>query len=107
MVLAAGLAPVHGGGAGGRPALHRPDVTGVDRAEREKSSGSAARSSDGSSSCSFFQTPASFQSRSRLQQVIPEPEPSSYGRNSQRIPVQSTNRIPHGTLRGSSRLRSG
>jgi GrpB protein len=30
VVLAAGLAPIHGGRAGGRSALHRPDVTGVD-----------------------------------------------------------------------------
>lgn len=43
----------------------------------------------------------------RRQQVIPEPKPSSCGRNSHRIPVYSTNRIPHMTLRCSSRLRPG
>jgi len=41
MVLAAGLAPVRGGGAGGRPALHRPDVTGVDRGTGEIRQGGA------------------------------------------------------------------
>ncbi len=45
--------------------------------------------------------------RSRRQQVIPEPKPSSWGRNSQRIPVYSTIRIPHSTLRLSRRLRPG
>ncbi|MDQ0605181.1 hypothetical protein QF037_009526 [Streptomyces canus] len=76
-------------------------------AAREKSSRSAARSSESSSSCRRCQTPASFQSRSRRQQVIPEPKPSSWGRNSQRISVYSTNRIPHSTLRLSRRLRPG
>lgn len=76
-------------------------------AAREKSSRSAARSSDSGSSCRRCHTPASFQSRSCRQQVIPEPKPGSWGRNSQRITVYSTNRIPHSTLRLSRRLRSG
>src|SRR6185503_5710422 len=52
-------------------------------------------------------TPASFQSRSRRQQVIPEPKPSSWGKNRHGIPVYSTNRIPHSTRRSSSRRRPG
>jgi hypothetical protein len=36
--------------------------------------------------CSFCQTPASCQSRSRRQQVIPEPQPISWGSLSQGIP---------------------
>ena len=42
-------------------------------AARERSSTPAPRSSAGSSSCGRCHTPASFQSRSRLQQVMPEP----------------------------------
>ena len=42
-------------------------------AAREKSSNPAPRSSASNSSWSRCQTAASFQSRSRLQQVIPEP----------------------------------
>lgn len=53
----------------------------------------------GSSSCRRCQTPAAFQPRSRRRQVIPEPKPSSWGRNSQRIPVYNTHRIPHSALR--------
>ena len=51
------------------------------------------------------QTPASVQSRSRRQQVMPEPQPSSRGRSSHWIPVLSTNTIPVSTLRSSSRRR--
>jgi hypothetical protein len=39
-------------------------------------------------------TPASCQSRSRRQQVIPEPQPISLGRSSQAMPVFNTKRIP-------------
>jgi hypothetical protein len=35
VVLAAGLTAIHWRRAGGRPALHRPDVTGVDRSPGE------------------------------------------------------------------------
>ena len=40
------------------------------------------------------QTPAFCQSRSRRQQVIPLPQPISWGRSSQGMPVFSTKRIP-------------
>ena len=43
---------------------------------------------------SLSHTPASFQSRSRLQQLIPDPHPISAGRYSHGLPVFSTNRIP-------------
>jgi len=65
------------------------------------------RSSASSASCSCCQTPASCQSRSRRQQVIPDPKPSSCGRNSQGIPVYSTNKMPARTLRRASRLQPG
>ena len=44
---------------------------------------------------SWSQTPASFHAASRRQQVMPEPNPSSYGRCSHWIPVCRTNTIPH------------
>lgn len=58
-------------------------------------------------SCNRCHTPASVQSRRRRQQVIPEPYPSSWGRNSHGMPVYSTNKIPHNALRSSNRLRPG
>jgi len=44
-------------------------------------------------------TPASCQSRSRRQQVIPHPQPISWGTSSQGMPVFKTNRIPVSALR--------
>ncbi|SEE31245.1 hypothetical protein SAMN04490357_7632 [Streptomyces misionensis] len=73
----------------------------------DQSSRAAAFSSASSTSCSCCQTPASFQSRSRHQHVIPDPKPSSWGRCSHWIPVCSTNRIPHSTCRSGTGLRPG
>ncbi len=73
----------------------------------DQSSASTAFNSASSDSCSRCQTPASFQSRSRRQHVIPDPKPNSCGRNSHEMPVYSTNRIPHSALRSSRRLRPG
>jgi hypothetical protein len=39
-------------------------------------------------------TPVACQSRSRRQQVMPDPQPISCGRYSQGMPVRSTKRIP-------------
>jgi hypothetical protein len=47
-----------------------------------------------SSLCSFFQTPAFSQSRKRRQQVIPEPQPISWGSISHCNPLLSTNTMP-------------
>jgi len=60
-----------------------------------------------SSSCSCCQTAASCHSRSRRQQVIPEPQPISCGKYSHGIPVCKTNKIPVSTLRSSIRFRPG
>src|SRR5215471_12223534 len=67
----------------------------------------AAFSLASSSSCNCCHTPAWCQSRSRRQQVIPDPYPSSCGKNSHAMPVYSTNKIPHSALRSSRRLRPG
>lgn len=52
-------------------------------------------------------TPACCQSRRRLQQVIPQPHPSSWGRSSHPIPVLRTNKIPVRVDRSSTGLRPG
>ena len=52
-------------------------------------------------------TPASCQSRSRLQHVIPHPHPISWGISSQGIPVRRTNTIPVSAARLSTGLRPG
>jgi hypothetical protein len=44
--------------------------------------------------CSWSHTPASCQSRSRRQQVMPDPQPISCGSICQGIPVRNTNRMP-------------
>lgn len=60
-----------------------------------------------SSSCNFSQTPASCQSRKRLQQVTPEPQPISAGRSRQRMPVMSTKTMRISAARSDTGLRSG
>lgn len=74
---------------------------------RDQSIRSAACSRRSNSLWSFSQTPAFCQSRSRRQQVMPLPQPSSCGRSSQPIPVFSTKRIPVSAARSPIRLRPG
>ncbi len=73
----------------------------------DQSSFPAACSSASNSSCSCFQTPGRFHSSRRRQHVIPDPNPSSCGRNSHWMPVCSTNGIPDSTCRSGIRLRPG
>lgn len=75
--------------------------------QRDQSRREAAFSSASRTSWSRCQTPASFQSRRRRQQVMPEPKPSSWGRYSHWMPVCSTYRIPHSTSRSGNALRPG
>jgi len=53
----------------------------------------------------FDQTPAACQSRSRRQQVIPHPQPNSWGRYSHGMPVLSTKMIPRRQSRSDRRGR--
>jgi len=55
--------------------------------------------------CSRSQTPASCQSRSRRQQVTPEPHPISGGSNSQGMPDFSTKMMPVSAARSETRGR--
>ena len=79
-------------------ACFRPPKTARTEAEsttaREKSIWSAWRNLFNIVWCILSHTPAFCQSRSRRQQVIPEPQPISCGRSSHAMPVLSTNKIP-------------
>jgi len=74
---------------------------------RDQSSWWAAWSRSSSTRWSRDQTPARCQSRKRRQQVIPEPQPISWGKAAHGIPVRSTKRIPVRVRRWSSGLRPG
>lgn len=74
---------------------------------REKSIWSAARSLASNCACNASHTPACCQSRSRRQQLTPEPHPISAGRSRQRIPVFNTNKIPVSAARSGTGLRPG
>lgn len=103
VALAAEFAPVRGVGA----RIRAPRGLGTlapSTLARLKSSLSALRSSSSNARCRRCHTPAACQSRSRLQQVMPLPKPSSWGRCSQGVPVRSTNRRP---FKASSSLSRG
>jgi len=88
--------------ARGRP----PFFAGMDDEStqtRLKSIRLALRRRRSNSCCNRSQTPASCQSRSRRQQVTPEPQPSSGGKSSHAMPVRSTNRIPLSAARSQMR----
>jgi len=63
-------------------------------AARDQSMADAALSSSSKTWCNLRQTPASFQSRSRRQHVMPLPQPISWGSISQGMPLLRTKRIP-------------
>lgn len=74
---------------------------------REKSTFSAPRSLESNTRCRRSHTPAFCHAWSRRQQVIPEPQPISFGSISQGIPEMSTNKTPLSTLRLSNGFRPG
>jgi hypothetical protein len=69
---------------------------------RDKSIRSALRNSSSNMRWMRCQIPASCQSRKRRQQVIPDPQPISWGKSSQGIPVLSTKAIAVSVFRSSS-----
>ncbi|UZO94922.1 Hypothetical protein RMP42_05802 (plasmid) [Roseomonas mucosa] len=103
-VLAARPAAVRGVRAG----RLAPLFAGTDRlssAARSQRRRPAASSRSSRSRCSRTHTPAACQSRSRRQQVIPEPQPISAGRYSHGVPDVSTNRMPVSAARSCTRGR--
>jgi hypothetical protein len=61
---------------------------------RDQSISPASCNSSSRTWCKRCQTPASFHSCKRRQQVMPDPQPISWGKCSHGMPVFSTNRIP-------------
>jgi hypothetical protein len=72
---------------------------------RDQSSFSASASRWSRTWCKRSHTPACCQSRSRRQQVIPLPQPSSCGSISQLMPLLSTNKMPVNAARSLMRGR--
>jgi hypothetical protein len=106
MVLGARLAAIRGIGAGlGPPKTARMELEST--GAREKSIWSASRSSLSKTRWIWRQTPAFCQSRRRRQQVMPLPQPISWGRSSQGTPLRRTNRMPVNTARLSRGFRPG
>ena len=106
MVLGALFTPIRRIGAGlGPPKTARMALESA--TAREKSIWSAPRSSLSKTWWILCQTPAFGQSRNRRQQVMPLPQPFSWGRYSQPMPVRRTYRMPVNTARLSRGLRPG
>ena len=92
-----------------RPGLFAPflaDALAESAEARDQSRLSASARRCTCTVCRCSHTPACCQSRRRRQQVIPLPQPSSRGSNSQAIPLLSTNRIPVNATRSLVRDRS-
>lgn len=103
-VLAARPAAIRGVRAG----RLAPLFAGTDRlssAARSQRRRSAASSRSSRSRCSRAHTPAACQSRSRRQQVIPDPQPIFTGSRSHGEPVVSMNMIPVSAARSGKRGR--
>ena len=106
MVLGALFAPIRRIGAGlGPPKTARMELEST--AAREKSIWSAPRSSLSKTRWILRQMPALCQSRSRRQQVMPLPQPISWGRYSQPMPLRKTYKMPVNTARLSKGFRPG
>ena len=89
-----------------RPGFWAPLLAGMEAESSEARSQSIRSASPRRSSkmrCSFSQTPASCHSRKRRQQVIPDPQPISWGSISQGMPLLSTKTIPVRAARSSKR----
>jgi hypothetical protein len=93
MALAARFAAIRRIRAGGLAPLLAGTLAESSEA-RDQSSLSAACRRRRMAWCSASQTPASCQSRSRRQQVIPLPQPISCGSISQGMPLCKTNKLP-------------
>ena len=72
---------------------------------RDQSTWSASPSRSSSTWCILRHTPAFCQSRRRRQQVMPLPQPISWGSISHGIPLRSTNRMPVSAARFATRGR--
>jgi putative spermidine/putrescine transport system substrate-binding protein len=104
VVLGAGLAAV-GRVRPGRRAPFLARTLRLSALARDQSMAASSPSQFKSRSCSFCQTPTACQSRNRLQQVMPLPQPSSFGSSRQGHPVRKTKTMPARAARGGTRGR--
>lgn len=88
----------------GRRAPFLAGTAALSRAARLKSMALWRPKRSSRTCCSFGQTPACCQSRKRRQQVMPEPQPMSWGSIFQGVPERSTNKMP---VRAARFLRRG
>lgn len=106
MVLGAGFAPVNRAGTCFFPApMARTEEESTTAKDQSNSPSCCKRLS--TNWCNLSQTPASCQSRRRRQQVMPHPQPISWGRYSHGMPVFKTNKIPISAWRLLRGLRPG
>lgn len=104
MTLGARLAAVGGIRSGVRPPkTARTEQLSTTTCDQSTSSSTPNRSRTFSHNC--CQTPASCQSCSRRQHVMPQPQPISMGSSSHGVPVLSTKRMPTRQLRSGTRGR--
>jgi hypothetical protein len=104
VVLGAGLAPVDRVRTGLiAPLLAR--TLSVSTLARDQSMAASSPSQFKSRSCNRSQTPASCQSRSRRQQVVPLPQPIALGSIRQEIPDLRTKTMPAKAARSGTRGR--
>ena len=104
MPLRAIFAAIRGIGAGLLPPKSARTEQ-LSNATFDQSISSTRPNSSNSTRHSLSHTPAACQSRRRRQQVMPEPQPSSWGKYSQGQPVRSTNRMPVSVCRFDTRGR--
>ena len=106
VVLAARLGFVRGIRPGLAPPF-RARTEALSTTARDQSIWPAPWSLASKTACSRCQTPAACHSRNRRQQVIPLPQPISWGKSSQPMPVFKTNKMPVRAWRLSIRFRPG
>jgi len=104
MPLRAIFAAISGIWAGPRPPKSARTEQ-LSSATFDQSISSASPSSSSNTRQIFFHTPPACQSRSRRQQVMPDPHPNSRGRYSHGQPVRSTNKMPVSAWRSETRGR--
>ena len=104
VVLGAGLAAVNRVRPGPLAPLLARTLT-ESRLARLHSMAASSPNQFSSVSCSRSQTLTACQSRSRRQQVVPLPHPSSFGRSRHGQPVRSTKTMPPRTARSGTRGR--
>jgi hypothetical protein len=104
MPLRAIFTAIRGIGSGLRPPK-TARTEQLSNATCDQSISSTKPSSSSNTRQIFSHTPAACQSRSRRQQVMPEPHPNSFGRYSHGQPVRRMNRMPMRTWRFGTRGR--